>query len=141
MKKLSFMLAIILAGTLGMITVTQARGYSQGGAYAPYHRLDSPRQIARMEHRFVRDGYYSPRERRIVRRALDRSRHHMKHRDHGNHYGRHHRPWHGHSYRHGIDQYGYEESDDSYVVGRSSSTTVSAEVDGLSVSWATSDQE
>ena len=180
MKKLSYTLAIIVAGTLGLTTLTQARDYGHAGAYGrstPQHRIEdrvdrrqakqwdrinngidsgdlsrreakrllkNQRKIARMEHRFERDGYYSPRERRIMERALDRASHRIKrakHNDHGRPYGHRNRAWHGDSRRHGFDPYAYQESDDTYVVGTSSSTTITAQADGFSVSWNTSDQQ
>lgn len=101
------------------------------------------RQIARMERRFERDGYYSPKERRIMKRVLDRSSdriQHAKDNDHGRHYGRHHRGWRGAHHRYDADSYLYEEPEDTYVAGISSSTTLSAQTEGFEVSWSSSEQ-
>jgi len=106
--------------------------------------LKNQRQIARMERRFERDGYYSPRERRIMENALDRASHRIKRAKNDGYsprYGRHHRGWRGGHDRHGADPYAYEDYDETYVAGSSSSTTISAQADGFSVSWSTSDQE
>ena len=177
MKSLSYLLAIVVAGTLGITTVAQARGYSHGGGNdrsTPQHRFEkqfdrrqarqwgrieegiekgdlshrearqlarSQRHIARMEDRFERDGYYSPHERRKLERALNRNSRQIEHakrnafaRPHGHH----HRGWRG---RHHGEPYAYEEADESYAYGRSSSTTISAQADGFSVSWSTANQE
>jgi len=102
------------------------------------------RQIARMERRFERDGYYSPRERRIMERALDRSSRRIKrakHNDYGHSYRRHHRGGHGHRHPYVVESYAYDRYDDGYVTGSSSSTTISAQLEGISVSWSTADQQ
>ena len=105
-------------------------------------------KIARMERRFERDGYYSPKERRVMERALDRASERIRraeYNDRGRGYGRHRGPWHGgrygHGHGHGHGPYTYVVADESYVVGASSSTTLSAEIDGFAVSWSTLDQQ
>jgi hypothetical protein len=100
------------------------------------------RKIARMERRFERDGYYSRRERRAMEHALDRASRRIKrakHNDYERPYRRHHRGWHGHHHRYPTESYTYAESDDGYV-GSSSSTSISAELEGITVSWSTSNQ-
>lgn len=178
MNKLSGLLAIIVAGALGMSTAAQARGYGHGdgyGKYLPQHRFEErvdrrqdrqwdriqdginsgelsrgearrlmrgQRRIARMEDRFERDGYISPRERRKLERSLNRMNKRIKrakHNDlprHGYHRGW--RRWH-HGYY--PESYSYELSDDAYVPSSSSSTSISAESNGFSVSWNSSHQE
>ncbi len=101
------------------------------------------RKIARMERHFDRDGYCSPRERRALDRALDRASQRIeraRHRDHGRHHYRHRHGWHGghRSVWAPLDE--HYTSDDSYLVGSVSSTTVSAKTEGFSVSWSTSEQ-
>ena len=101
------------------------------------------RQIARMERRFERDGYYSPKERRIMERVLDRSSSRIeraKDNDHGRHHGRYLRGWRGAHHRYGADAYHYEEPEVTYVAAISSNTTLSAQTDGFSVSWSNSEQ-
>ena len=101
------------------------------------------RKINRMERGFERDGYYGPRERRAMKHALDRTNHRIKrskHNDYGRSYGRHHRTGrHGHP--HGTGSNTYEEFDDTYVAGSSSSTTISAQTEGFSVSWSAAEQQ
>ena len=104
------------------------------------------KRLARMERRFERDGYYSPRERRKMERALDRASHRIKrakNNDHYRPYGHGHRrhAWHGDHHVYVYDPYAYEVSDDSYVSGSSSSTTISAQTGDFTISWSTSDQE
>lgn len=106
--------------------------------------LKNQRQIARMERRFERDGYYSRRERRILKNALDRASHRIKRAqndEYSRRYARRHHGWHDGHHRYEADPYAYEDYDETYVAGRSSSTTISAQADGFSVSWSTSDQE
>ena len=108
--------------------------------------LRNQKRLARMERRFERDGYYSPRERRKMERALDRASHRIKrakNNDHHRSYGHGHRwhAWHSDHHTHAYDPYAYEVSDDSYVTGRASSTTISAQTGDFSISWSTSDQE
>ena len=98
------------------------------------------RRIARMEKRFERDGYYSPRERRKLARALDRSSHRIKQAKHNDHH-RPHRGWRGRHHGHYVEPYAYEEADESYVYGSLSSTTVTAQANGFSVSWSTHNQD
>jgi len=180
MKNLSYILAAVVAVTLGLTTLAQARGYSHGGGYernTPQHRfekhvdrrqarqldrisngLDSgnlsrrearllardQRRIARMEDRFERDGYYSPREKRKLKRALNRTSQrikHAKHNDYARPHSRRHHGRHGKHHGHDVEPYAYEESGESYVSGSSSSTSVSAQTDGFSVSWSRSNQE
>ncbi len=102
------------------------------------------RQIKRMERRFERDGYYSPRERRLLDRALDRASDRIeraKFSDHGRRHGRHRRGWHADHHGYLAPAYGYGEPDDGYVLGSASSTTVSAQTEGFSVSWSSSEQQ
>ena len=178
MKHFSYLLAIIVAGTLGTTTLAQARGHGMGyDGGTPQHRIENridrrqarqwerisdgidrgdlsrketkrllknQRQIAQMERRFERDGYYSPRERRIMESALDRASHRIKRAKNDQYsprYGRHHHGWRGGHHRYEADPYAYEDYDETYVAGSSSSTTISAQADGFSVSWSTSDQE
>ncbi len=179
MKTLSYMLAIVAAGALGLSGLTLAAGHGHAGGYYKgaasqgfERRVDrrqnrqwarigggiadgdlsrrevkrlrkDQRKIDRMERRFERDGYYSPRERRIMERVLDRSSKRIqraKEDAHGRHHGRHHRGWRGADYRYGADAYLYEEPADSYVAGISSSTTLSAQTEGFTVSWSNSEQ-
>ena len=82
-------------------------------------------KIARMEDRFERDGYYSPREKRKLERALDRTSRQIKrakHNDYAPPRGHYRRGWHGRHHRYDLQPYGYEASDESYVYGSSSST-------------------
>lgn len=97
-----------------------------------------------MDRRFERDGYYSPRERRVMERAMDRASDRInraKHNDYGRGHGRHHWGSHGGRRAHGYGPYTYVVSDESYVAGTSSSTTLSAEIEGFVVSWSTLDQQ
>lgn len=178
MKNLSYLIAVVIAGTLALSTVAQARGY--GANYdrsTPQHRFENhidrrqarqwdrikqgidngdlsrkearrlarnQRQIARMEDRFERDGYYSPREKQKLERALNRTGKRIKrakHSDHGRPYGGHHHGWRGKHHRHEAEPYAYSEPDESYVTASASSTSISAQTDGFSVSWSTSHQE
>jgi hypothetical protein len=106
-------------------------------------RKDQQR-IAHMERRFEADGYYSPKERRKLEKALDRSsrriqraidhdphvrRGHHRGADHGLHRG------HGRNY-----YYGYDIQND-YVVTRSDSRSLAIETDMFSFSWSKSQQE
>ena len=178
MKHFSYLLAIIVASTLGTTKLAQARGHGAGyDKGTPQHRVEkridrrqarqwerindgidrgelsrkearrllkNQRQIARMERRFERDGYYSPRERRAMEQALDRAGQRIKlakNDGYSPRYGRHHRGWRGDHHRHGYDPYAFEQYDETYVTGSSSSTTISAQADGFSVSWSTSEQE
>ena len=132
MKKPIYLLAIIVAGMLGLGTAAQARGYNHGGGYendVPQHRFErrvdrrqarqwdriqngidsgelsrgearrlmrGQRRIARMEDRFVRDGYISPRERRKLERALNRTSKRIKRAKHNDYPGdNYHRGWRG----------------------------------------------
>ena len=152
MNKLSILLAIIVAGTLGMSTVAQARGYGHGdgyGKYLPQHRFEKrvdrrqdrqwdriqsgidsgeltrreakrlmrgQRRIERMENRFERDGYISPREQRKLERALNRNSKRIKRAKHndrqGYGYGRRQYDW---PHRHYIEPYAYPWPDYSSV--------------------------
>jgi hypothetical protein len=179
MKTLSYMLAIVAAGALGLSSPTLAAGHGHPGGYHKgagsqdfERRVDrrqkrqwarigdgiengdlsrrevkrlrkDQRQIARMERRFERDGYYSPKERRIMERVLDRSSRRIeraKDDDHGRHHGRYPRGWRGAHHRHGADAYLFQEPEGTYVAAISSSTTLSAQTDGFSVSWNNSEQ-
>ena len=177
MKHFSYLLAIIVAATLGTTTLVQARGHGMGyDRGTPQHRVENridrrqakqwerisngiergdlsrketrrllknQRQIAQMERRFERDGYYSPRERRIMQNALDRASHRIKRAKNNEHfprYGRQSHGWRRGHHRHEPGPYAYEDYE-TYVAGSSSSTTISAQADGFSVSWSTSDQE
>ena len=178
MKHFIYLLAIIVASTLGTTTLAQARGHGMGyDRGAPQHKIENridrrqarqwdrisngidrgdlsrketkrllknQRQIARMERRFERDGYYSPRERRIMEKALDRASHRIKRAKNDGYsprYGRHQHGWRGGHHRYEAAPYAYENYDETYIAGSSSSTTISAQADGFSVSWSTSDQE
>jgi len=174
MRSLTYLLAIVIAGTLGLSAAAQASGYDRSTSQHRFEKhidrrqarqwdrindgvgsgglsrrearrlVRNQRHIARMEDRFERDGYYSPREKRKLERALSRTSHRIKrakHNDHAWPHGRHNRGWHGRHHRYDVKPYAYEESDESYVYGSSSSTTVSAQADGFSVSWSTSNQE
>ena len=152
MKKPIYLLAIIVAGTLGLGTVAQARGYNHGGGYenyVPQHRFErrvdrrqarqwdriqngidsgelsrgearrlmrGQRRIERMENRFERDGYISPRERRKLERALNRNSKRIKRAKHNDHqgygYGRGQHDW---PHRHYIEPYAYPWPDYSNV--------------------------
>jgi hypothetical protein len=101
------------------------------------------RQIARMERRFERDGYYSPKERRIMERALDRSSDRIeraKASGHGRYQGRRHRHRHGYHHPHHSRLFAYEDPNDIYVASSSSSTSITAQTEGFSVSWSNSEQ-
>ena len=178
MNKMKYVLAIMVAGSLGFSTATlaqgQGQGHGHGGGMGSQHfenrvdrrqdrqwaRISDAREngdlsrrevkrlrkdqqkIERMERRFKRDGYYSPRERRVMERAMDRASDRInraKHNDHGRGYGQGHRGSHGGHHGHG--PYAYGVSDESYVAGISSSTTLSAQLDGFTVSWSTLDQQ
>ncbi len=178
MNKMKYVLAIMVAGSLGFSTATLAQGQGHGGGMGSQHfenrvdrrqdrqwaRISDAREngdlsrrevkrlrkdqqkIERMERRFERDGYYSPRERRVMERAMDRASDRInraKHNDHGRGYGRHHRASHGghHGHGHGYGPTTYVVSDESYIAGTSSSSTLSAQLDGFTVSWSTLDQQ
>ncbi len=165
MKNLSYTLAFIIAGTLGLATVTQARdhgylrGYDRGIAQDRVEKridrrqarqwarvnngidsgaisrgeakrlLKKQRKIARLERRFERDGYYSPREQRIMERALDRSSDlikRAKHNGYGRPSGGRHHGWRRGLHRHGIGDYAYVEPEETY---------------GFSFSWSVSEQD
>ena len=171
MNKLSGLLAIVVAGTLGMSAAAQARGYSHGGAYGnhvPQHRFEKrvdrrqdrqwdriqngidsgevsrgearrlmrgQRRIARMEDRFERDGYISPREQRKLERALNRNSKRIKRAKHNDHQGYGYRSGsHGWAHRHYAEPYAYEWSDDSYV-SDSSLGTFSVQRGDFTLSW------
>ena len=153
MRNLSYTLAFIIAGTLGLATVTQARdhGYQRGyDRGSPQYRIEKridrrqarqearvsrgidsgaitrgeakrlfkkQRKIARLERRFERDGYYSPRERRIMEHALDRSSdliRRAKHNDRDRRFGDRHHGWRHGLHRHGIGDYAYVEPEETY---------------------------
>lgn len=176
MNKIKYMLAIMVAGSLGLSTATLAQGQGHGGGMSSQHfenrvdrrqdrqwaRISDAREngdlsrrevkrlrkdqqkIERMERRFERDGYYSPRERRVMERAMDRASDRInraKYNDRGRGYGQGHRGSHGGHHGHGHGPYAYAVSDESYVVGISSSTTLSAQLEGFTVSWSTLDQQ
>lgn len=171
MNKLSVLLAIIVAGTLGTSVAAQARGYGHGdghGKYLPQPRFEKrvdrrqdrqwnriqngidsgelsrgearrlmrgQRRIARMEDRFERDGYISPRERRKLERALNRNSKRIKRAKHNDHqgygYGRGQHDW---PHRHYVEPYAYPWSDDSYV-SDSSLGTFSIQRGDFTISW------
>ncbi|MGB5199911.1 MAG: hypothetical protein WBR56_08435 [Sedimenticolaceae bacterium] len=153
MKNLSYTLAFIIAGTLGLATVTQARDHGQLSGHdrgTTQHRIEKridrrqarqwarvkdgidsgaisrgeakrllkkQRKIARLERRFERDGYYSPRERRIMERALNRSSaliKRAKHNDWGRSSGGRHHGWRRDLHRYGVGRYAYEEPEATY---------------------------
>mgnify|MGYP001600748390 FL=1 len=154
MKRLSYLLACVLAGTLGLATVTQAhdnghqRYYDRGHAQDRFEKrvdrrqarqwarvnkgIDSgaisrgeakrlfkkQRKIARLEHRFERDGYYSPREKRIMERALDRSSdliRRAKHNDRDRLSRGHDHGWrHGSLHRYRIGDYAHVRPEETY---------------------------
>jgi hypothetical protein len=182
MNKMKYVLAIMVAGSLGFSTATLAQGQGHGNGWGhakgsqrfenrvdrrqdrQWARISDAREygdlshrevrglrkdqhkLAHMERRFERDGYYSPRERRVMDRAMDRASdriHRAKHNDHGRGYGRHHRASHGghHGHGHGYGPTTYVVSDESYIAGASTSNTLSAQLDGFTVSWSTLDQQ
>ena len=71
--------------------------------------MRSQRRIARMEDRFIRDGYISPRERRKLERALDRTSKRIKRAKHNDIPGDgYHRGWRRWAHRHQAGYYTYE---------------------------------
>jgi len=99
------------------------------------------RRIARMEKRFERDGYYSPRERRTLERALDRTSQRIKRAKHNDRrvHG-YDRGWHGGHHRHDAGSYAYEWADDAYASG-SSPGVLSFQVADVTVTWSPAYQD
>jgi hypothetical protein len=99
------------------------------------HRID------RLEDRFERDGYYSPREKRKMERVLDRASRKIKRAKHndrgwrGDGHGW--RRWHHSKWE---DANVYPSYDDSYAASSSASASVTAQTDGFSISWNRSRQ-
>jgi hypothetical protein len=97
-------------------------------------------RIDRLEDRFERDGYYSPREKRKMERVLDRASRKIKRAKHND------RGWRGYGWRrwhHGKWEAPYDDYptyDDSYAPSSSSSASISAQTDGFSISWNRSRQ-
>jgi len=98
-------------------------------------------RIDRLEQRFERDGYYSPREKRKMERVLDRASRKIRRAKHNDRPAR----GYGHGWRrshHGKweDPYAYSSYDDGYAPSSSSSASISAQTDGFSISWNRSRQ-
>ena len=98
--------------------------------------MRSQRRIAHMESRFERDGYVSPRERRKLERALNRTSKRIRRAKHNDLTARgHHRGLRGWRHRYYAEPYSYEEWDEAYVSDRSPGT-LSMEFDDFNVSWS-----
>lgn len=99
------------------------------------------RKIARMERRFERDGYYSPREKGRMERALDRASRHIKRAKHNDRTAYDHRHG-GHQqyYAYAPEAHVYESYDDGYAPSGASSASIEAQTDGFSISWSRSKQ-
>ncbi len=178
MKNFSYLLAIIVAGTLGTTTLAQARGHGMGYDGAPLsigsRTVSTDAKPGRGSESATASTGGTCRARRpsgcsktsgrspewsVVSRGTD-----ITARGNGELWRTHWiapvivlnvrkttsippamdatvMGWRGGHHRYQADPYAYENYDETYVAGSSSSTTISAQADGFSVSWSTSDQE